>query len=153
MVKAQPLYCANSFHRGQSEIEDASASCGTTAASLGPAGLGRAAQAPQLCSCALPYCVVSDMHGGLTHWTAPQHPEMLCKSWKKKKSRLEVIGQVQCQCAEYNDPNSKNCATGIWFCRWPIAKAYDIIMSCSLTTCLWPEWDLVLLSLWYLMRY
>lgn len=153
MVKAQPLNCANSFHRGQSETEDASASCGTTAASLGPAGLGRAAQAPQVCSCALPYCVVSDMQGDWHTGLLLSIQKCCARVWKKKKSRLEVIGQVQCQCAEYNDPNSKNCTTGIWFCRWPIAKAYDIIMSCSLTTCLWPEWDLVLLSLWYLMRY
>ena len=137
MVKVQPLNCTNSFHRGKSETEAAAASGGTAAVSLCPAGLGRAPQAPQVCSCALPYRVVSEMHRGWHTGLLLSIQKCCARVWKKKKSRLVMKEQVQCKRAGYKDSNPKDCTTGNHFCCWIIATLYYIIMSFSLRTCLW----------------
>lgn len=61
-VYVQPRNCSKNYHSGKSVPEAAAPSDGTTAAALCSAELCKMTQAAQVCSCALPCQVVSEMH-------------------------------------------------------------------------------------------
>lgn len=83
MVKVQPLNCTNTFQRSKSEREESAA----LVAPLQPhcaLVLGVQCSFPRqtLCPALLGACRSA---WGLTLWTTPQHPEMLCKSLEESK--------------------------------------------------------------------
>lgn len=92
MVKVQPLNCTIAFQRGKSEAEESAALVAPHCALV----MGRQHRLHRyaLCPALLAVC-----RGAweLTHWTTPQHPEMLCKSLGESKiqARNERVDTVQ----------------------------------------------------------
>lgn len=78
MVKAQPLKCTNTFQRGKSETEESAALVAPLQphCALIPGGSTGSVSRYALCPASLGVCRGA---WGLTHWTTPQHPKVLCK--------------------------------------------------------------------------